>query len=57
MSLIGPSKGRGGGHGRMDGWVDGRTGGRPSLGGCKGLIMDPNDDCEDILEVLMKFRC
>ena len=49
MILIGPSKGRGVAHGRMCG--------RPGLGGCKGLIMDPNDDYEDILEVLMKCRC
>ena len=49
MILIGPSKGRGVTHGR--------TGGRPSLGGCRGIILDPNDDCEDILEVLMKCRC
>ena len=49
MILIGPSKGRGVTHGR--------TCRRPGLGGCKGLIMDPNDDCEDILEVLMKCRC
>ena len=34
----------------------GRGGGRPSLGGYRGLILDPNDDCEDILEVLMKSR-
>ena len=47
--LIGPSKGRGVAHG----W----TGGRPGLGGYKGLISDPNDDYEDILEVLMKCRC
>ena len=37
--------------------ADGRKGGRPGLGGCKGLILDPNDNCEDILEVLMKCRC
>ena len=49
MILIGPSKGRGVAHGR--------TGRRPSLGGYKGLILDPNDDYEDILEVLMKCRC
>ena len=48
MSLIGPSKGGGVGHGR--------TGGRPGLGGCRGLILDPNDDYEDVLEVLMKCR-
>ena len=29
----------------------------PGLGGCEGLILDPNDDCEDILEVLMKQKC
>ena len=49
MSLIGPSKGGGVGQGR--------TGKRPSLGGCNGLIVDPNDDYEDILEVLIKCRC
>ena len=49
MILIGPSKGRGVAHGR--------TGRRPGLGGYKGLISDPNDDYEDILEVLMKCRC
>ena len=48
ISLIGPSKGGGVGHGRM--------GGRPGLGGCRGLILDPNDDYEDVLEVLMKCR-
>ena len=57
MSLIGPSKGGGVGHGRMGGWADGWTGGRPGLGGCRGLILDPNDACEDISEVLMKCRC
>ena len=41
----------------MGGWADGRTGGRPGLGGCRGLILDPNDNCEDILEVLMKCTC
>ena len=49
MSLIRPSKGGGVGHGRM--------GGRPGLGGFRGLILDPNDNCEDISEVLMKCRC
>ena len=49
MILIGPSKGRGVAHGR--------PGRRPGLGGYKGLISDPNDDYEDILEVLMKCRC
>ena len=48
MSLVGPSKGGGVGHGR--------TGGRPGLGGCRGLILDPNDDYEDVSEVLMKCR-
>ena len=38
-------------------WADGRTGRRPGLGECRGLILDPNDNCEDILEVLMKCRC
>ena len=42
MELIEPSKGGGGGRG----------GGRPSLGGYRGLILDLNDDCED-----MKCRC
>ena len=28
-----------------------------SLGGRRGLILDLNDDCEDILEVLMKCKC
>ena len=27
------------------------------LGGYGGLNLDPNDDCEDILEVLMKQKC
>ena len=49
MILIGPSKGRGVAHG----WTSGRL----CLGGCKGLIMDPNDHYEDSLEVLMKCRC
>ena len=49
ISLIGPSKGGGVG--------EGRTGRRPDLGGCRGLILDPSDDCEDSLEVLMKCRC
>ena len=57
MSLIGPSKGGGVGHGRTGELADGRTGGRLGLGGYKGLILDPNDDYEDILEVLMKCRC
>ena len=48
MSLIVPSKGGGVGQGR--------TGGRPGLGGCKGLILDPNDDYKDVLEVLIKCR-
>ena len=39
------------------GRADERTGRRPGLGGCNGLIVDPNDDCEDILEVPMKCRC
>ena len=43
MILIGPSKGRGVAHGRM--------GGRPGLGGCKGLISDPNADFEDIFDI------
>ena len=51
MRLIGPCKGGGVRRGR----TRGRT--TPSLGGCRGLILDPNDDCEDILEVLMKCRC
>ena len=38
------------------GRADERTGGRPGLGGYNGLIVDPNDDYEDILEVLMKCR-
>ena len=29
----------------------------PGLGGCKGLILDPNNDCEETLEVRMKCRC
>ena len=37
--------------------ADERTGGRPGLGGCNGLTVDPNDDYEDILKVLMKCRC
>ena len=41
----------------MGGWADGQTGRRPGLGGCNGLIVDPNDDCEDSLEVLIKCRC
>ena len=49
MILIGPSKGRG----VAQGW----TGGRPNLGGCRGLISDPNGNYKDILEVLMKYRC
>ena len=49
MILIGPSKGRGVAHGR--------TGGRPGLGGFRGLILDPNDNYEDITKVLMKCRC
>ena len=48
--LIGPSKDGGSDRG-------GRGGGRPGLRGCRGLILDLNDDCEDILEVLMKCRC
>ena len=48
MSLIGHSKG--------GGVEQGRTGGRPSLGGCRGLILDPNDDYEDVLEMLIKCR-
>ena len=47
MSLIRPSKGGGVGHGR--------TGGQPGLGGCRGLISDPNDKYEDILEVMTIF--
>ena len=35
----------------------GQGGRRPGLGDCRGLILDLNDDCENILEVLMKFRC
>ena len=37
----------------------GRTGvdKRADLGGYRGLILDLNDNCEDISEVLMKFRC
>ena len=53
--LIGPFKDGGVGRG-------GRGGGKQhqvweSVGGCRGLILDPNVDCEDILEVVMKFRC
>ena len=56
MSLIRPSKGGGVGYGRTGGLADGRTGRQPGLGGCRGLILDPNDDYEDDLEVLMKCR-
>ena len=42
----------------MEGSDKGKQGDkRPDLGGCSGLILDPNDNCEDILEVLMKCRC
>ena len=41
----------------VGGWEDERTGGRPGLGGFRGLILDPNDNFEDITEVLMKCRC
>ena len=42
----------------MEGSDRGRRGGKqPGLGGYRGLILDPNDDCEEILEVLMKCRC
>ena len=41
----------------MDGWADGRMGKRPGLGGCRGLILDPSDNFEDILEEIMKCRC
>ena len=50
MRLIGPSKGGGVGQGRSRGWTT-------RFGRMLGLILDPNDDCEDILEVLMKCRC
>ena len=54
MSLIRPSKVEGS---DMRGWADEWTGGRPGLGGFRGLILDPNDNYEDITEVLMKCRC
>ena len=34
----------------------GRRGRIPGLEGCRGLILNLNDECEDILEVLMKCR-
>ena len=55
MRLIGPSKRGGVGQGQTKGQTRGQT--TPSLGGCKGLILDLNNDCKDILEVLMKCRC